>query len=190
MWQRSVRSFREWKTWRNVEQLLLYLSRLIPDLMLRSTSYESSLKQKQIHVIVTLIALIPGQNIQSFFLKNTFWRHRLNSWLATTGKTCWTMGNISKTAEQSGTLKLHLERLWNALWHQWEGVTWNKRGLPCLERSLCFPIDSSCWWRQQVWDPVRGRQERVSMVHHVRHTMVIFTCGNIEELNNTISYNC
>lgn len=102
------------------------------------------------------------------FFKNAFWHHLLNSWLATTGKTRWTMGNISKTTEQSGTLKLHLERLWNALWHQWKGVTWNKRGLPCLERRLCFPIDSSCWWHQQVWDPVRGRQERVSMVHHVR----------------------
>lgn len=57
--QQSVRSFCDKVLWRNMEQLLLYLSRLIPDLPVRSTSYESSSRQKQTRGIVTLMAATP-----------------------------------------------------------------------------------------------------------------------------------
>lgn len=50
-----------------MEQLFFYLSRLIPDLMVRSTSYESSLKQNKYKRL--LLPLLPrqGQNIMRLF---------------------------------------------------------------------------------------------------------------------------
>ena len=94
--------------WRN--NVLFYLSRLIPDLTVRSTSYESSLTKKtktntsdcySLRCNARVKMLWDHLNIPPTSLRQK--KKKTPSWLTTTGKPWETTGNPSKTTNQFGT---------------------------------------------------------------------------------------